>query len=160
MMKIIVAVGLNQEIGYKGELLWNIPADMKQFKEKTLNHTVIMGRKTWESIPKKYRPLEKRENIVISRNKDYKAEGAIVCNSLEEATKFAHNDIFVIGGGEIYKEAIEVVDELYVTHIYREFTADSYFPTIDYKKWAMVSLEPGAKENDKFNYFYAIYKRR
>ncbi len=148
MVTIIVAIAENYAIGRKGELLWHLPADLRHFKEKTLNSPVIMGRKTWESLPK--RPLPKRLNIVVTRAEDYSAPGASVCHSLFEAIELARinvfdnssdapeKDIFIIGGGELYKQAMEVADRLEITHIKeRVEDADTFFPEIKDTDWKL-----------------------
>lgn len=133
MISIIAAVGGNRVIGKNNELLWRIPDDLKHFKELTSGHPVIMGRKTWESLPEKFRPLSGRTNIVVTRNADYKAEGVIVTDSLKFALSAAErangaNEIFIIGGGEIYKEALTLADRLYLTLIEDETIGDTFFP--------------------------------
>jgi dihydrofolate reductase len=141
MIKLIVAKGLNNEIGKNNDLLWHLPADMQFFKQATMGHIVIMGRKNWESIPQKFRPLPGRTNVVISRNKGFNADGCTVFNSLEEAIRFYESepgkDIFLIGGGQIYKQAMEqdLADELLVTEVEQAFDADTWFPEIAPDKW-------------------------
>lgn len=132
---LIVAYGLNKEIGRNNDLIWHLPKDMQFFKETTKQHVVIMGRKNWESIPEKFRPLPNRKNIVISRNKDYQAPGAIVFTNLKDAINQIeleeNQKIFIIGGAQIYQTAIDqlAIDELYITHINSEFKdADTFFP--------------------------------
>ena len=116
MISIIAAIGKNNELGKNNTLIWSMPADMKFFRDTTRGHTVIMGRKTFESIGK---PLPNRKNIVITRDKNYKKDGIEIVNSLNEAINLTipNEEVFVIGGGEIYKQAIEIADKLYITHI-------------------------------------------
>ncbi len=133
MISIIVAIGKNKAIGKNNELLWRIPDDLKHFKELTFGHPVIMGRKTWGSLPEKFRPLPGRTNIVVTRNTDYKAGGAEIANSLESALSAAEradgaNEILIIGGGEIYKEALTFADRLYLTLVEDETLGDTFFP--------------------------------
>ena len=136
-IKLIVAHDENNGIGKDNRLIWRLPADMKFFKDKTLDHCIITGRKNYESIPEKFRPLPDRINIVVSRDPNYKADGAIVVSSIGEALGHAnfHKDfsenVFVIGGGEIYKQTIEEADEMYITHVKGNFDADVFFPEID-----------------------------
>lgn len=141
MINIIAAIGKNRELGKDNKLLWHISQDFKRFKELTSGHVVIMGRKTYESLPEKFRPLPNRINIVITRDIDYKINGAIVCHSIKEAItsaveeppagggKTAEVDIFIIGGASIYQQAIKYADKLYLTLVDKEFPdADAFFP--------------------------------
>jgi dihydrofolate reductase len=130
---VVVAIGRNREIGMEGKLLWHIPDDLKRFKELTLGHPVIMGRKTWESLPEKFRPLPERENIVITRNSEFKAPGAIITRSIEEGLSTARKagggeKIFIIGGAEIYNLSLPKATHLYLTLIDDEKESDSFFP--------------------------------
>jgi len=131
----IVAAGKNGVIGSQGELPWEIPEDMKFFKEKTKNHAIIMGRKTYESVG---RPLPHRLNVVVTRQKDYKAEGVYVCSTIDEAIKYCEaqtdkygEEIFIIGGGEIYKQSMDKVDLIYLTRIHKEFEGDAKYPDVN-----------------------------
>ncbi len=138
---LIVAMGKHREIGKDNDLLWKLPRDMKFFKETTEGHTVVMGRKNWESIPERFRPLPNRKNIVISRNPDYVAEGAILISDLKEISLHHNVDsgkkCFIIGGAQIYQLALEqdLIDELYITQVHETFEADTYFPFIDWENW-------------------------
>ena len=127
----IAAIGKNRELGFRGKLPWHVPEDLKHFKETTLGHPVIMGRKTFESLGIK-KPLPGRLNIVITRNPDYAAEGALVVSSIEdaiaEARKHDQEEIFIIGGAGIFKLAMHLIDRLYLTVIGGEFEADTFFP--------------------------------
>jgi dihydrofolate reductase len=136
-ISLIAAIGANtRALGKDGDLIWHIPDDLKRFKTITSGHLVIMGRKTWESIPEKFRPLPGRLNIVVTRNPEYIAEGAEVCTSLSEAIEKAKEiseadteaEIFVIGGGELYKEALPLAEKLYLTLIHEEKDGDVFFP--------------------------------
>lgn len=127
----------NRGIGFHGDLLWRIPEDLARFKKVTVGHPVIMGRKTWESLPEKFRPLPNRANIIVTRNASYRAPGAVVVTSLEDAFSSAETapgaeEVFVIGGGEIYKEALPLANRLYLTLIDDSKEADAFFP--EYKK--------------------------
>ena len=133
---IIAAIGRNRALGLKGKLLWRLPDDMQRFKETTTGHPVIMGRKTWESIPEKFRPLPERTNIIVTRQTGYEAPGATMVSSLPAACAAAaravgSDEIFVIGGGEIYSEALPIADRLYLTLVDDAPEADSFFPAYE-----------------------------
>lgn len=146
IISIIAAIGQNRELGKNNKLLWHIGADMKRFKMLTTGHPVIMGRTTYESIGK---PLPNRINIIITGNKNFKAEGCIICYSLENAFDIARNcdqeEIFVIGGGQIYLQAIDFADKLYLTVVDGTFDADTYFP--DYTGFNKVAFKQKGQEN-------------
>ena len=149
MLSIIVAIAKNNVIGKNNELLWNIPEDMKHFKETTTGHTVIMGKRTFESIG---RPLPNRKNIVIAQ-KDEKFDnpnGIEIVNSLEELEKYEQSDeeCFVIGGAMIYKQLMPKCKKMYITLVDREYEGDVSFPQIDEKMWKKVSEKKG-KECEK-----------
>ena len=136
-VSLIVAVSENGVIGKDNDLIWHLPKDMRFFKEITTGHHVIMGRKNFESIPHKFRPLPNRTNIIITRQSNYKAEGCVVVNSVEEALKVAksneENEAFIIGGGQIYKLAVDagLVDKIYLTKIYYSFDGDTFFTELN-----------------------------
>lgn len=130
MLSLIAVIGKNRELGKDNNLLWHIPGDLPRFKKITSGHPVIMGRKTFESIGK---PLTDRINIVITSNPDYKPEGVVVVHSLDEALEMArtspgHEEIFVIGGGKVFEEAIRKADRLYLTIVDAQADADVFFP--------------------------------
>jgi dihydrofolate reductase len=132
-ISLIAAIGSNRELGKDGELIWRIPEDMKRFKDLTMGHPVIMGRKTWESLPEKYRPLPGRTNIVVTRQAGYVAEGAAVVDGLSDAFLVAAdaegaNETFIIGGGEIYASALPYATRLYLTLVDASAEADAFFP--------------------------------
>ena len=170
ILSLISAIGKNNELGKDNMLLWDLPRDMKHFRETTRGHTVIMGRKTFESIGQ---PLPKRRNIVITRDTTYMKEGVEVANSLEEALRLAsleqgknfeenqeEVDVFVIGGAEIYKQAIEKANRLYITRVDGEFDADTYFPTIDIDIWKENKKEHFDRDNENnFSMDFIIYER-
>lgn len=135
-LSIIVAVAENHVIGRDNQLIWHLPKDLKQFKNLTTGHPIIMGRKTFESIGK---PLPNRTSIIISRNTNFAAEGCIVVNSLEdailEAQKIESEEAFIIGGAEIYKIAFPLSDKIYLTRVYHNFEGDTFFPVIDLDTW-------------------------
>ncbi|MCG3761051.1 dihydrofolate reductase [Vibrio cincinnatiensis] len=162
---IIAAVAENNAIGKDNDLIWSLPADMAFFKEKTRGTTVLTGRKNYESIPEKYRPLPGRENIVITRKKDYSAPGSKVVHSIEEAIEYCKgkDELYVIGGGEIYKLALEkdVVDIMYITEIHGSFDADAFFPEFDKSKWHEEILgEHGIDEKHAYSFTFKIFRRR
>jgi dihydrofolate reductase len=134
---IIAAVARNRAIGKDNQLLWNIPEDMAHFKALTAGHTVVMGRKTWESLPPRFRPLPGRRNIVISRQADYAAPGAELADSLENALKLASTAavVFIIGGEQIYRQAMAVADRLEITEVDLAPEADAWFPAIAAVDW-------------------------
>lgn len=140
---LIVAMGKHREIGKDNDLLWRLPRDMKFFKETTSGHTVVMGRKNWESIPAKFRPLPDRKNIVLTKNKDYKAEGATLLHDFKtlkthlEKHKEEDKKCFIIGGAQIYQLALEhdLIDEMYITQVQETFEADTFFPFVDWENW-------------------------
>jgi dihydrofolate reductase len=160
---LIVAIAQNNAIGKDNNLLWHLPADMKFFKEQTSGHTIITGRKNYESIPEKFRPLPNRINIVVSRDKNYQAAGSIVVNNLEEAFKKANKSgaekCFIIGGGQIYKECLEknLVDEMLITHVGTTPEADTFFPEIDSSKWEK-ELVSEIKPDEKNKFSMEIYR--
>lgn len=158
-IKVIVAVGKDGAIGYKGGLIWHLPGDLKRFKEITTGHTVIMGRKTWDSLPKK--PLPNRRNIILSRQKDYNPEGAEVVSSLEEALDIVKNDTaFIIGGAEIYNLFIPYAGELLLT------TVDSITPEADaflhlnFNDWLLSEAGAWLANDDGVNFRYENYHRK
>jgi dihydrofolate reductase len=142
-VKLIVAMDRERGIGKNNDLMWHLAADMKFFKETTSGQIVVMGRKNWDSIPEKYRPLPNRENVVLTRNTDFVAEGARVFHSLESSLNWysggEERTVFIIGGGEIYRQALDLkcVDELYITHVDAVYGADTFFPEFDEDKWTV-----------------------
>ena len=157
-ISMIAAVGKNLELGKNNDLIWHFKEDMKFFKETTMGHPVIMGRKTFESLPK---ALPGRKNIVISTNPEYKADGAEVVTSVEEAIKLAeeeNTDAFVIGGGRIYTEFLPYADNLYLTEINAECPdADTYFP--DFNKSDYIKEIVNFYDVDGTEFYHVIYKK-
>ena len=159
MITIIAAIAENNALGKDNKLIWHLPADLKRFKKVTLNHHIIMGRKTFESLGK---PLPNRTNIVITRNKDYTANGCVVVNSLQEAIMAAKEDEnpFILGGAEIYKQAILIADKLDLTFVHHIFEADVFFPEIDSTIWKESSREDyKADEKNKYDFSFVTFKR-
>lgn len=164
MVSIIVALSENNVIGKDNALIWHLPADMRFFKEKTTSHCVITGRKNYESIPLKFRPLPNRTNIIITRQKDYDAPGAIVVSSIESAMEKAKQtgdqEIFIIGGAEIFKQSMHFTDRLYVTQIYHNFEGDVFFPEIKLSEWNEISRVAGVvDEKNKYEHDFIIYEK-
>ena len=139
-VSIIAAMAENRVIGVNNTLPWRLPADLRHFRRVTTGHHVIMGRRNYESIGK---PLPDRTNIVVTRNPSYRAPGCLVKHSVEDALRSAQNDpeVFVIGGAEIYRQALDRADRLYLTLIHAEVQGDTYFPPIDEKHWREISRE-------------------
>ena len=165
-VSLIVAASGNGVIGKDNDLIWHLPKDMKFFKDTTMGHHVIMGRKNFESIPHKFRPLPNRTNVIITRQSDYKAEGSIVVNSVEESLKVAksngENEAFIIGGGQIYKLALEanLIDRIYLTRIHHSFDGDTFFtePSSD---WEEIKREDCFKDdNHKYDYSFIVLENK
>ena len=156
-MKLIVAKASNNVIGDKNNLIWHLPNDLKHFKNLTTNHPIVMGRKTYESLG---RPLPNRTNIIITRDQNFTDDQVVVTNSLDQAiakAKEINDDYFIIGGGEIYKQALRIADELYITEVHHEFDGDTYFPEIDEEVYEEVSREHHHKD-EKHLYAYSFVK--
>lgn len=155
-VSMIAAVGKNLELGKNNNLIWHFKEDMKFFKDTTMGHTVVMGRKTFESLPK---ALPGRENIVISSNAEYQAQGATVVTSVEEALQIADNEeIFVIGGGKIYAEFLPYADKLYLTEIYAECAdADTYFPKFNKSDYIKEIIN--YYDIDGVEFYHIVYKK-
>jgi dihydrofolate reductase len=160
MITLVVALGRNREIGKDNQLLWHMPKDLQHFKDITSGHPIVMGRKTYESIGK---PLPNRTNIVVSRKQNWFEEGILIVGSLKEALKFAKkidDEVMVIGGADIFKQTIEVADKLQVTLVDESFEADTFFPVINEKDWALVAEEKHEKdEKNIFNFSFQTYER-
>ncbi|MCA1054549.1 dihydrofolate reductase [Rossellomorea aquimaris] len=161
MISFIVAMDKNSAIGKNNELPWHLPADLAFFKKVTMGSPIVMGRKTHESIGK---ALPGRENIVITRDKQYEAEGCTIIHSIEEITAVAPNvqdEVFVIGGAEIFKEAFPHADRLYLTLIEDEFDGDTFFPPFNRDEWDVISREKGPKdEKNPYDYYFMILDRK
>lgn len=167
---LIVAMAKNQTIGIDNTLPWHLPNDLKYFKQVTMAKPIIMGRKTYESIG---RPLPGRTNIVITRQADYQAEGIVVVNSLQQALDKAedisfvsgHDEVMVIGGAEIYQQALLQADRLYITHVHAEVDGDAFFPEVDWNDWQEFKREnhpadpEGSEKRNPFDYSFVVYDR-
>lgn len=159
MITLIAAIGKNNELGKGNTLLFHMPADMKHFRDRTKGSTVIMGRKTFESLKG---PLPNRRNIVITRDTNYKKEGIEVMHSLEEAIEKTKDDgeVFVMGGAEIYKQAMSFADKLDITHIEAEKEADAFFPEIIPVLWNEISHQEHSKDDENpYNYTFSVYEK-
>lgn len=152
---IVVAIAENYAIGKNNQLLWHMPADLKHFKQITSGHTVIMGRKTYDSVGK---PLPNRRNIIITRQ-EITIPGCEVVTSVEEALELCadEEEVFIVGGAEIYKLAMNKTDRIYLTIIHHSFDADTFFPEIDYMEWKEVSREDHTAD-EKHKYAYSFIK--
>ena len=160
MIILIAAVAENNALGKNNDLLWHLPKDFKRFKEITSGHHIIMGRKTFESFPK---ALPNRTHVIITRQKNYVSEGCIVVQDLEEAIAVCpkNEDIFVIGGGEIYSQSIHLADQLDITRVHHSFEADVYFPEIDPKIWELTSEVFNPKdEKHLYDYTFQTFVRQ
>ena len=158
---LIAAVASNRVIGRDNQLIWNIPEDMAHFKTLTAGHTVLMGRKTWESLPPRFRPLPDRRNIVISRQADYAAPGAELANSLESGLALAATNeiIFIIGGADIYRQALPQAGRLEITEVDLSPEGDSWFPEIPAADWLLTAKQtPPASSGTGFAFL--SYRRK
>ncbi len=161
-LSLIAAVARNGTIGKNNELLFRLPEDMQHLKRTTMGHPVIMGRKTWDSIPERFRPLPGRNNIVVTRNPQWQAEGALATTSLQAALNQLGDapKAFVIGGAELYALALPLADELVLTEIDRDYDGDVHFPAWDRQQFTEVSRETHhAGEPNHFDYAFVTYRR-
>jgi len=159
-LTLIAALAKNGVIGIDNKLPWHLPEDLQHFKALTLGQAVIMGRKTWESLPPKFRPLPGRHNIVVTRDTAYLAAGATVVHSLEDAAAAAADKTaFVIGGAELYRQALPLASRLELTEIDADFAGDAHFPEFDRAAWNEVACTRG-KAAAGFGYAFVTYERR
>ena len=163
-LSIIVAVSENNVIGRNNDLPWHLPADMKFFKDKTMGHFVIMGRKNFDSIPDTYRPLSGRSNVVVTHQKDFHFAGLQVANSIDKAIKLAiengETECFIIGGGEIFRQSIDRCDKIYLTRIHHHIDGDVFFPELDKTKWKEVSRKDvDADEKNNYSFSFITLER-
>ena len=160
MIIMIAAVAENNALGKDNELVWHLPNDFKRFKALTSGHHIIMGRKTFESFPK---PLPNRTHIIISRQKDYQADGCIIVDSIEKALEICPKDdiSFIIGGGEIYSLGLPYSDKIELTRVHHNFAADAYFPEINDDEWKIIVSEFNEKdEKHLYDYTYQTFIRK
>ena len=161
MVSIIVAKSGNDVIGSRGELPWYLPADLRHFKQLTTGHTVVMGRKTFDAIISRLgRPLPERHNIVVTRDAEFAYDGVEVMYDVPSIRKLASR-VFVIGGGEVYRQTIDYADTLYVTEVHANIDGDATFPTIEPTKWRETSRETHTRDDkNQYDYDFVTYERR
>jgi len=162
ILSLIVAAGKNNEIGKDNQLLWHLPADLKHFKQLTLHHPVVMGRNTFESLPNG--ALPNRTNVVLTGDKEWKRDNCLVFNSIDAALLKLINEeeVFIIGGGQIYKQTLPIADKLYLTRVHADFPdANTFFPQINMHEWKETGREtiPGDEKN-KYSFTFYEYERR
>lgn len=157
MLSLIAAMAKNQVIGVNNTMPWYLPTDLKRFKQLTLNHAVIMGRKTFESLKK---PLVDRQNIVVSKDTEFQAAGCDIFTSLEAAIDQLSSDVenFVIGGGQIFEICLPMVDKLYLSQIHKDFEGDTWFPKIDFNLFELIFDQH--VHADKHPYDFKIWRRK
>ena len=156
---MIAAAAENNALGKDNELVWHLPNDFKRFKTLTSGHYIVMGRKTFESFPK---PLPNRTHVIITRQKNYKAEGCIIVDSIEKALLVCpkNEDTFIIGGGEIYTLSLPFTDKIEITRVHHSFEADAYFPVLNEKEWKLAQSDHNSKdEKHIYDYTYLTYLR-
>ena len=160
MISIIVAIAENHAIGFNNDLLWHIPEDLKRFKRITSGHKIIMGKRTFESLP--VRPLPNRTSIVISDDPKDVFEGCIMAYSIQEAIDHCSPDeeCFIIGGGMVYRQFLPLADKLYITRVHERFEADVFFPEIDLEYWEEEKVEVPMDPDRKMNYSFTTYLRK
>jgi dihydrofolate reductase len=159
IVSIIVAIGDNNAIGKDNQLLWYLPADLRHFRDKTSGHTIIMGRKTFDSVGK---PLPKRRNIVITRQ-DIQIEGCEVVKSIDDALELCkdEHEVFIGGGAEIYRQAMIKTDRIYLTIVHQSFDADTFFPEINHDLWVETShVDHAADEKNNIPYSFITLERK
>lgn len=164
IISLIAALTQNKVIGKNNDLPWHLPDDMKYFMQTTKGHHVIMGRKNYESLPEKFRPLPNRTNIVITRQKDFKAPGCAIVHSLEEAVNIAkaaqEPELFIIGGAEVYRQGLPLVQRMYLTEIQTELEGDTYFPEVKNDEWNETSrIHHAADDRHRYAFDFVIYNR-
>ncbi|EZP77472.1 dihydrofolate reductase subunit [Parageobacillus genomosp. 1] len=161
MISHIFAMDQNRVIGKDNRLPWHLPADLAYFKKVTMGHAIVMGRKTFESIG---RPLPGRENVIVTRDRSFQLEGCKVLHSIEEVKRFAamrDDEVFVIGGAELFRATLPVADRLYITKIEASFPGDTFYPAFDESEWQLVSYTKGIKdEKNPYDYAFIVYERK
>lgn len=161
MIVLIAAIGENNELGKDNALLWHLPNDFKRFKKLTSHHFLIMGRKTFESLPA---PLPTRVHIVLTKNRKYGKEDAVVVYSMDEALQKSKSkkDVYIIGGGEIYKQGLKIADKIELTRVHAEFPdADTFFPEFSKEEWELISEEKNKKDDKHpYNYTYETWVKK
>jgi dihydrofolate reductase len=162
IISAIVAYANHYVIGKDNDIPWYLPEDLKWFKKNTLNHTVIMGRKCFESIG---RPLPKRNNIIITRDMFYLSNGCYIAHGIAEALEMAEEmgetEAFIIGGGEIYRQSIDFYDKIYLTKVHADIEGDTFFPAIDFNEWQLIFEGAHTKdEKNPYDYTFMIYEKK
>ena len=165
IISLIAAVSENGAIGKNNDLPWRLPDDMKYFMGTTSGHHVIMGRKNYESLPEKYRPLPNRVNIVVTRQKGYPAPDCLIAYSIQEGIEMARKagemELFIIGGAEIYSATLPMADYLYITEVKANVAGDTYFPKYGKDDWDEISRKPhAADEKHIYSFDFVVYKRK
>jgi dihydrofolate reductase len=158
VLAIVVAYAENRAIGYRGGLPWRLPSDLRRFRELTIGHTVLMGRRTFESLPDAHRPLRERRNVVVSANPDFVARGAEVHASLDAALATCAGDCFAIGGASIYEQTLPRADRIYATHVEASPPGDVFFPALAPADWRCVQESEPIVEND-LSFVFRTYER-
>ncbi|MEL7146081.1 MAG: dihydrofolate reductase [Bacteroidota bacterium] len=165
-ISMIAAIGSNRELGKDNDLIWHLPDDMKFFKQATNGHAVIMGRKNYESIPPKWRPLPNRLNVVLTTNQTYSNQDVVVCHHLEDAIEVAKaqsdkEEIFIIGGGQIYELGLAYATRIYLTEIHGTFDADVFFPEFDRNEWQEMSRRHHpVDEKHQYSFDFVTYEKK
>ncbi len=165
ILSIIVAVSENGVIGKDNKLIWHLPADMKFFKEKTIGHFIITGRKNYESIPEKFRPLPDRTNIIITRQKNYHAAGTVIATSIPDALNFAKEfsnkeEVFIIGGAEIFNQVLPSCHRVYLTRIHEKFEGDVFFKDLP-PEWKLTFSEKHSPdEKNKYPFTFETWEKK
>lgn len=160
-ISLLLAMDRNNGIGLGNKMPWRLPADLAYFKALTLGHTIVMGRRTFESVGSK--PLPGRRNVVLTRDSSFRAEGCETAHSLEEALQryAGEEELFIVGGGEIYAKSMPYADKLYITVIDHEFEVDTHFPQVNEAEWRIASEKPGVRdERNPYDYVFRVYERR
>jgi len=164
-LSLIAAASLNDVIGKDGDIPWNMPRDMKLFKDVTVGHHVLSGRKNYMSIPGKFRPLSDRVNIVVTRNKDFNDPGAVVFHEINDGIDFARkegeNELMIIGGGEIYSQCLDIADNIYLSRIQTEIEGDTFFPKLKPDNWMLLEAEYFDKDDkNPYDFSFEHYVRK
>jgi dihydrofolate reductase len=161
-LSLVAAIARGGVIGRENAIPWRLREDMERFRELTMGHPVVMGRRTWESLPDRFRPLPGRRNVVVTRNRGWSAEGAERADSLDEALRLLAEEpqVFVGGGGELYAAALPLADELLLTEIDADIEGDTFFPKFDPDEWVEVGREPRVAENGTSFSFVRYVRRR
>lgn len=161
MISYFVAMDQNRVIGKDNDLPWKLPADLAYFKKKTTGHTIIMGRKTYESIG---RPLPNRKNVILTRDKQFSAKGCMIIHSIDDALSLMNEneeeEYFIIGGSDLFQAFLPYVERMYITFIHEQFEGDTFFPEVDLSHWKLLSREKGKKdEKNRYDYEFLVYEK-